>query len=384
MEVFGYELLFRGDGINLSEESGASQATNQIIVDTILEHGLQQVVGSHLAFINFSTRNILDKVPLLLPKDRVVIEVLENIKVDQAIVEAVRELASEGYCIALDDFVFSDQWRPLVQLADIIKIDVRSADRQKIRRMINQLKAFDVKLLAEKVETQDEYQQLRSLGCHYFQGYFFSKPNIVPGKRVEISQHSAAQILAAINKPDVDIEELAETISRDVGLSYKLLRYINSAYFALRHEVESIQEAIVYLGQKQIRMWATILTLSSFSNKPNELLTVSLTRAKMCERLASRAGENSENFFLVGVISNLDSLLDIPMKDILESLPLAEDVRNAVLQQEGIKGQALRCAVSYEQWNVADIQFRNLGAGEIRDAFLESVDWADGVNRYLT
>lgn len=182
LEVYAYELLFRGDSVDLSEETAASKATNQVIVDTILEHGLQQVVGPHLAFINFSTRNLLDKIPLLLPKDRVVIEVLENVKINQATIDAVRELSAAGYLIALDDFIFSEEWLPLVELADIIKIDVRAMDPGETARLIESLKPYDVKLLAEKVETHDEYTQFRNLGCDYFQGYFFSKPNLVLGK----------------------------------------------------------------------------------------------------------------------------------------------------------------------------------------------------------
>jgi EAL and modified HD-GYP domain-containing signal transduction protein len=227
LNIFGYELLFRGKDFDLTNSSHATQATNQIITDSILELGLNNLVGSHKAFINFTAQNILEKTPLSLPKDRVVIEVLENVAVDLRIINNLKEFSQQGYTIALDDFVFSVEWKPLIEFADIIKLDVLAMGETKTRDAIQHLKGYNIKLLAEKVETHEEFKYLGELGCDYFQGFFFNKPNTVPGKRLGVNQTAAIRLLTIINDPDVDIEKLAKTISLDGGLSYKLLHYIN-------------------------------------------------------------------------------------------------------------------------------------------------------------
>ncbi|PPD49679.1 MAG: EAL domain-containing protein, partial [Methylobacter sp.] len=287
LDIYGYELLFRGTDHDLNQQDGATQATNQIITDTLLELGLNAIVGPHKAFINFTTQNILEKTPLHLPKERIVIEVLETVKVDARIINNLQELSKLGYTIALDDFVFANEWKPLVELANIIKLDVLEMGEAKTRELIKQLEPYDVRLLAEKVETHEEYQYLLELGCDYFQGFFFNKPNIVAGKRLSVNQLSAIKLLTTINDPDVEFAELGKIISQDVGLSYKLLHYINSAFFAVPNKVDSINQAIAYLGLNEIRRWINILTLASMSDKPQAVMQTALIRAKMCEQLAN-------------------------------------------------------------------------------------------------
>jgi EAL and modified HD-GYP domain-containing signal transduction protein len=282
--------------------------------------------------------------------------------------------------IALDDFNADDERQPLLKYASLLKIDIRDKERGEIALLIEQTKRYSAKTVAKKVETYEEYNFMRSLDCDYFQGFFFRKPSVVPGKRVNIAQHSAVQLLAIIQKSEIDSDELREVISKDVGLSYKLLRYINSAYFSLPRNVESIQQAILYLGMKQMKLWATVLMLSTFSNKPSELLVISLMRAKTCEKLAQMAGEkDTEQFFLVGLMSTLDVLLDRPMHEVLESLPLSREVRNAILLKTGIEGEALQCVLNYEQWDMAPVRFGSLRPGEIRTAILESLAWANNL-----
>ena len=204
LNTHGYELLFRNAELDLSSSFHGSLATNQVITDTLLDKGLENIVGSHYAFINFTRENLLQETALLLPKDRVVIEILENVYVDRALIEAVQSLSKKGYRIALDDFVLKDKWVPFLKLVDVIKIDVLSMDKEAIREHVKQLKAYPVKILAEKIETKAEYQNFRDLGFDYFQGYFLSKPSLVCGKRVEVPDWSSAQLLAEINKSYIE------------------------------------------------------------------------------------------------------------------------------------------------------------------------------------
>jgi EAL and modified HD-GYP domain-containing signal transduction protein len=379
LNIFAYELLFRGWDFDLNHKNGGTQATNQIITDSILELGLNNIVGSHKAFINFTTQNILDKTALKLPKDRIAIEVLESVEVDLSIINNLKELSELGYTIALDDFVFSDEWEPLIQFADIIKLDILEMGETKTRELIKQLKPYNVKLLAEKVETHDEFQYLRELGCDYFQGYFFNKPNTVAGKRIGVNQTATIKLLTVINNPDVEFEELSKTISKDISLSYKLLHYMNSAFFALPNKISSIPHAISYLGFNEIRRWANILTLSSLANKPEIVLQNALIRGKMCELLAKLIGEQAEQFFLLGILSGLDSLLDIPLEEALKQLPLSRDIVSGILNKEGVPGEALQCVINYEQWDVSAITFRELNQKSIVDAYIQSINWATDV-----
>lgn len=181
---------------------------------------------------------------------------MENVAVDLRIINNLKEFSQQGYTIALDDFVYSDEWKPLIEFADIIKLDVLEMGEERTRNAIKHLKSYNIKLLAEKVETHEEFQYLSELGCDYFQGFFFNKPNTVPGKRLGVNQTAAIRLLTIINDPEVEIDQLAKTISLDVGLSYKLLHYINSAFFALPSKIESIQHAISYLGLKEVKRWS--------------------------------------------------------------------------------------------------------------------------------
>ncbi|MGZ8183498.1 MAG: EAL and HDOD domain-containing protein [Methylobacter sp.] len=379
LNIYAYELLFRGDDFDLNQRDGATQATNQVITDTILELGLNSIVGPHKAFINFTTQNILDKTPLHLPKDRIVIEVLENVEIDSRVVANLKELSELGYIIALDDFVFSDEWTPLVEFADIIKLDVLEMGESKTRDLIKRLASYNVQLLAEKVETYAEYQYLLELGCNYFQGFFFNKPNIVSGKRLSVNQTAAIQLLNTVNNPDVEFEDLSKIISLDVGLSYKLLHYINSAFFALPNKVSSINHAISYLGLKEIKRWVNILTLASLSNKPEAVMQNALIRGKMCEELASLSGDKSDNFFLIGILSNLDSLLDMPLEEAISQLPLADNIVSAILHKNGLGGEALNCVLSYEHWDISSISFKNIDQSIIGDSYIKSINWAKDV-----
>lgn len=375
LNTFAYEILFRGTDFDLSAKDGATSATNQVITDTILEIGLNELVGPHLAFINFTTQNILDKTPIHLPKDRIVIEVLENVKVDLHVVNNLRELSTRGYTIALDDFVLTPEWLPLLEFVDIIKLDIMANSLDETRQLIDKLKPYKLKLLAEKVETHEEFQLLLSWGCELFQGFFFSKPNIVEGKRLSVGQTAAIQLMAAINKPDVSFQEISKTISQDVGLTYKLLHYINSASFALANKIDSIQHALVYLGLKEIKRWVNILTLSSMSEKPSSVLQNILVRAKMCELLAIEIRQDPEAYFLVGLMSGLDSILDLSLEKALQQLPLSDMVSEAVLHKSGLAGEALQYALNYEQWELETPTFRDIEPERITSIYLECIQW---------
>ncbi|MBT7306842.1 MAG: HDOD domain-containing protein, partial [Gammaproteobacteria bacterium] len=304
-------------------------------------------------------------------------EILEHVVVDQETIARVKALNESGYIIALDDFVYDASWRPLLELVKIIKIDVMEFSEQEIERHLEILKPYKLKLLAEKIETHEKYQKLRDMGFDYFQGYFLSRPNIVEGEALPANRLSALQLLGKLQDPDAKVEEMEKIISQDVTLSYKLLRYLNSSWFALSREIASIRSAIIYLGQGTMRSWATMVAISSINDQPNEITTVSLLRGRMCELLAEKAGHlDSKVFFTVGLFSSLDALMNKPMAYLLGEIPLASEIKVALLNYEGEKGRYLRCVRAYEEADWENVTLPGIEAEEIRDAYLESITWA--------
>ncbi|TAN47747.1 MAG: HDOD domain-containing protein [Methylococcaceae bacterium] len=380
-KMVAYELLFRGaDGAG--ELFQGTLASNQVILDALLQYGLPRVIGDCKAFINFTRDNLLEGTAMLLPKDRVVIEILEDVEVDAKLIAAVQRLHDAGYTIALDDFAYHDRLQPLLPLTHIVKLDVMLDTPESLARNLDVLRPYDnIKLLAEKVETEAQHQQYRDLGCRYFQGYFFEYPKLVGGKRVDGAKHAALMLLAEINKTNLDFDRLCQIIARDVGLSYKLLRYINSAYFNLSSKVESISRAVMLLGLLELKRWASLIALSQASGgKSDDLVLTALVRGKMCEHLAKAAGVGeTEAYFLAGLMSVLDRLLEMPMEDVLQGLPLTDKLLAALLHRDGELGDALACSLAYELWNIEQIHYKQLDIGVIGEIFLESVDWANNV-----
>ena len=285
-EIFAYEILFRGSHFDLTAPDQATYATNQVITDAILEIGLNHIVGPHKAFINFTEQNLLEKTPLNLPQDRIVIEVLETVSANDATFNSIRELSQAGFTIALDDFVFDEAWLPVLKYVDIIKLDVHTHGLEYAHYLIEHLKHYKLRFLAEKVQSVEEFNLLKSWGCELFQGFLFSKPHEMEGRRMDVNQASALQLLAAANEANVNVEKLSAIIIRDLSLSYKLLHYINSAFFDLPSKVSSIPQAVEYLGLQELKRWINILMLSASSVKPRLMLQMALIRARMCELMA--------------------------------------------------------------------------------------------------
>ncbi len=380
--IYAYELVFRGNNFDLSDNHEATLATHQIITDSILEIGLNNVVGEHKAFINFTTQNILEKTPLNLPKDRVVIEILENVKMDSYIVSNLREMSQKGYLISLDNFSLTHEHRKLLEFIDIIKLDVLEMGKTRIQEMISQLKFYNVKILAAKVETHDEYKYLLELGCDYFQGFYFNKPNLVTGKRIESNQLESLRLLTIAHNPNVEFDELVMNISQNLSLSYKVLCYINSASYPASIKIGSISQAIAYLGLDELKRWINLVILSSLSNKPSVVIQNALIRGKMCELLAKLERKNTAKpgeFFLIGILSSLDSILDISREEAMEQLPLSDHIKDAILHHQGLGGEALSCVLNYELGNFDDITFSNTSRSAIGRTYIESISWARNI-----
>jgi EAL and modified HD-GYP domain-containing signal transduction protein len=335
-EVFAYELLFRS-GLNnyFDPLQDGEEATSKVITNSFLLIGIASITEGKKAFINFSEEMLLKGYPTLFPKEITVVEVLETVGATPEVIEACEGLVGAGYVLALDDFLYEERFVPLIKLARIIKFDIRQMSLAELERQAKVVSRHNVKLLAEKIETNEEFEALKKLGFDLFQGYFFSRPHIMKGRDIPGSKLHYLQVLKVIQDEDYDFAELSKYVSRDVSLAYKLLKYANSAYFARRQKLESIEMAVAMMGQLTLRKWLSLMMLSYLADdKPSELLRLAAFRGSFCELIADQLlGRRKEagRFHTVGMFSLLPAMLDKVMADILPELALPEDIQEALL-----------------------------------------------------
>jgi len=377
LNVIGYELLFRSGDVEAFDGSDGGKATSQVINNALLEIGMDEIVGDVPAYINFTKDLLVNGVAELLPADRVVLEILETVEVDQELIDGVESLVKAGYKIALDDFTYTEEWQPLINLAHIIKIDVMEHPAEKVKEQLEHLKGCKAKLLAEKIENQTEFDMLKEEGFDYFQGYFFSKPTVISHQGMSSDSISLIQLLAQLQSQDAQFDEIEKLVSQNISLSYKLLRYINSAAFALKNKLTSIKQIVVYFGIQRLKDWVCLIALTGNSNKPAELILTGLVRAKMCELMANEAGiDEKDSYFIVGLFSILDALLDQPIESILENLPLDSSINQALLEMEGDMGKALSCSINCEQCVLDQIEYSNISVDRLSELYLEATNWS--------
>ncbi|WP_447971806.1 EAL and HDOD domain-containing protein [Nitrospira sp. M1] len=377
VDVFAYELLYRSGEANQANFVDGDAATANVMLNAMLEIGLQPIVGNHLAFINMTENLILSQLCQTLPKEQVVLEILENVKPTEQIIEALTALANQGYTIALDDFIYHDSLLPLVNIANIVKVDVMALSHEEIAEHVLWLRQYPIKLLAEKVETHEDFEFCQGLGFDYFQGYFFCKPNVIAGARVPPNRMAILMLLAKLQERDIEITKIEKEIKSDVSLSYKLLRYVNSAYCGLPKKVDSIAQAACMVGIDKLRMWVTLMSLASMEEKPFELLVTATVRAYMCEQLGRALQQDAvDQFFTIGLFSVLDGFFDCELSEVLDSLPLSPEVKGALLERTGLLGQVLGCVIAFEQGKWQDVACENIDPSVIQNAYIEAIGWS--------
>ncbi len=386
-KIHGYELLFRESLSNFFPDIDGDTATSKLLYNSFFTIGVEKITGFKVAFINFTRDLLLNRVPLMFPRERIVVEILEDVEPRKEIVDVCREISEKGYDIALDDFFYRSDMEPLIGLANTIKFDFRATPIDEMRTVVKKLAKYDVNLLAEKVETHEEFKKALKMGFSYFQGYFFCKPEIIKGRDIQSSRMNLLELMATANKKDFKFHELEKIILRDVAISYKLLRYINSVYFRTISNISSIKQAIVLLGEKGIRRFVSLIAMAKLaSDKPDELIRTSIIRAKFCELIGKKDGApvNHSELFTLGLFSLIDAILDDTMESLMEKLPLSEDIKGALVHKSGKLKDYLSLTVAYEtgDWEgVSKSATRlNLDEGGLPDSFMEALTWADSMS----
>lgn len=382
LDLFAYELLFRDAETAAAHIVDGDAATSQVLINAFSVIGLDQLVGDRLAFINFSGDYLLERPRISLPTDHVVLELLEDSHPTDALIARLAALRQRGFQVALDDFVYRDELIPLLKVADIVKVQLPGLSRRQLAEHVERLRAYPLKLLAEKVETQDEFELCHALGFDYFQGFFLSRPRIMRHNALPVHRLPTLRLLAALNDPDSGVEQLERVIAEDVTLSYRLLRYLNSSQFPTRTEIGSIRHAILYLGVEELRSWASMLAMVAVDDKPEELIAALMARARMCENLAKGLGfREPARFFSLGLFSGLDALLETPLEDIVTSLNLSRPARVALLEHEGEAGRILECALSYERGDWERIAQLGIPHDVAIRAYLDAIGWTDNARQ---
>ncbi len=359
--VLGYELVVDG-----GEPAAGPHATAGLLLDAFGDVGLERLSGRHPAWVTMTPAFLLEVGTPPVRPDRVVLQLTPG-PASPEVVAALQRLQFSGYTLALQEY---DE--ALAPVAAMLKVDIAGRSDEELRAAVEAPLAAGLELVATGVASPAELVRVRALGFTIFQGDFYAKPDLTRQRRVGTGGVAALRTLAEVAAPDATFEQLEAAISSDVGLSLKLLRYVNSAFFALPRDVESVHEALTLLGTATVRRWATVMALASASGAPEELIELALQRARMCEK---RGADGAETHFTVGLFSVADALLDAPMDDVLETLPFSDEIRAALLRREGPKGELLTAVMAYEQGEFPASE------DELAGAYGEAVEWAGGAAR---
>lgn len=382
-QLFAYELLFRSGISNVFPEIDGVTATSNLLSSSFFTVGIERISAGKKVFINFTEELLLRGTAEMFPAKKIIVEILENVTPSAEVIDSCRRLVDHDYTLALDDFVYYQNLEPLIELAEIIKIDFRLTSTEDIERIVYDLRSCNCRLLAEKIETYQEFEQALAMGFSYFQGYFFAKPEVLRNKDLPSSHLTVMKLICEINRVEFDIDKLDYLINQDVSLSYKLMNYLNSSHFMREKPLSSIREAIVSLGVAGVRTFISLIAAGSLAaEKPQELIKTSIIRARFLEQIGVELELKGQDFFMLGLFSLLDAMLDNSMATVLEKLPLANEVREALIHHRGQLYSYLLLVEKYEscQWSCVDSQLLTVGipAARILDFYLDALRIADG------
>ncbi|MFO1093477.1 MAG: EAL domain-containing protein [Planctomycetaceae bacterium] len=375
--LFGYELLYRSDSADGLHDRDGRQLTSTVLLNVFSELGLTRVVGDRRAFVNLPREFLTGQLQLPECPEQLVAEILESVEIDDEVLAGVQTLKDSGFLIALDDVIFSPQLEPLLHLADIVKVELPAVPTGELAAHVEAFRRWPVKLLAEKVETEEQMQQCVELGFDYFQGYLLARPMTMKRAKLDVKTHVVLQLLARLYSGDHSFRELTQIIHQDPALCTKLLRYMGSSRFGARN-VASVEHAIGLLGNRGMKTLLTMVQLVNASAQPPERITAALVRGLMCAGIAAPLTRDlHDQSYLLGVLSELDAILDEPLSELLNEMPISPQLRAALLSHEGELGALLLAVTAYERGDWDQVQFRQLPLGVFGEAYLAAMAEAE-------
>ena len=379
MAVVAYELLYRESSSSRSAQVGdAGSATLEVITGAALEIGLDRLAGGLPVHINFPGELLVKLPDLPVQAERIVVEVLEDVRATSQVLQGIHTLRARGHRIALDDFSPQISDPRLLEVADIVKLEISHPPADELARLTRELRAAGLELIAENVESREEFERCIALGFTGFQGNFLQQPETFSARRVPVSRLGALRLSAALQNEEYSLDEVERLLSQDVTLSYRVLRCINSSYYNLPRRVDSIRHAIVILGLDNLRQLCGLLCLQGLDDRPPSLIVQAMIRGRMCEQLGKLGGARDAGaFFITGLFSLLNALLGVPTRKVVEDLPLTPAVVQALVADEGPLGAALHCARAYEKGTWDQAVYADLPAHLIRAAYVDALFWAE-------
>jgi EAL and modified HD-GYP domain-containing signal transduction protein len=386
-KTFGYELLFRIGLENIFPEVDGDAATSNLLSNIFFPFDFKEILGKKPGLINFTENLILDKIPLLLPKEHFIVEVLEDIEPGKEVVSALAQLRDQGFSLALDDFVYHEKFHPMMELCKIIKFDVRATPLDSLGGIVKKIQSrFNLLLLAEKVETYTEFEQAKEMGFALFQGYFFSRPEVLSTKGISTGQLTKIRLINEISQKDINLKVIAALIKNDAAISFKLLKYINSAYFTRLYPIDTIKDALAFLGTDELRKFVNIVVISVLcSKKPDELVRASIIRARMCENCSKVLNTRftGDELFTLGLFSFMDAVLDCKMEEILTHIAFSPKMKQALMGNDKEFNIILNIVKSFEIGNWTNKIFSALSGKSIElklpGFYLESIKMANSL-----
>ena len=376
--VYGYQVYHK------KKDEGSDMDVYKFTLDTIQTYGIERFTRGKPAFLTFTEHLIRREVPTIMTPDKVIVDVKRPEVVDEGLIQNFTNLKEQNYTLCFGQYIFKADYRELLKFADIIKIDLSDVDVEKKQVVVEYCNRNNKHVLATKVDYNANFEYSKFLGCKFFEGLFFSRPEIVEVKDIAPFKFNYLQLMGSVNKPTVNFEEIADIIARDVSLSYKLLRLVNSVAFGFRSKIESIKHAAVVLGEKELRKWVSFLAINGIvDNQPNEIVRISLFRAKFAELLAKKSDlkKKSNEIFMMGLFSMLDVIMGRPLEEVLEGLQLAENVEKALLESDGPYIDLYSFVIAYEKcdWDEVDKKMELIGVSEnvIIEEYLQANTWCN-------
>lgn len=379
-EVVAYELLYRRSAsASKAEVIDGRRATLEVMTNSVLEIGLDRLVGELPIQINYPDELIAANLVVPVAPKRVVIEVLETVRATAEVLAGIKAMRARGHQIALDDFSPKVSDMSLLAVADTVKLDISDYSAENLEKVVRALKARKLRLIAERIETLEEFERCARLGFDAFQGYFLQHPKVFSARPMQSSRLGTLRLVAILQSDDVAIGDVERLIAQDVSLSYRVLRCINSSYYGYSKKIDSIRQAVVILGFEKLRQLCALIALREVEDRPVSVFVDAMTRARMCEKVgALRGSQDTSSLFITGLFSTLDSLTGIPMPDLLRELPLSESVARALTIQEGDLGKVLKETIAYERGIWTPTKFLGVAPETMQSTYLEAVAWAEG------
>lgn len=383
-KVVAYELLYRNSLKNNFTPFIEDEIATYKVIENISSFGLETLTDNKIAFVNFSEQLIIKNIATLLPKENIVIEVLETVSPSPEIIHKLSSLKDLGYYIALDDVIDAKHILKFIGVIDIVKVDFLLSSKISREEIAYVCKKYNIKMLAEKIETEEDLEEAKELGYEYFQGYYYSKPSIFLGKDIAIKNTSIFMLLVELVREDYDIDKVEYVMKTDIALTYKFLRFINSSYFSFLQEIKSIKQAIMLIGREELRKWLSILSVVEMSSTNDEYAKNIIIRAKFCEEIAKALKVKEDaSAFMVGLFSNIHLMIEKDINYVVDNLPLNVEIKKALLGDENMFRDILDLALAYE-----DIDSDRIGKlcnklciseGSLWGLYCKSIEWCSNI-----